>query len=158
MSQALPPDYTLPMYLKRFNKREFSFRRTDGRFVIEYKPTGDFCGTISYTGVQPRLSATVGLAIDKHFWGSGVALDAQETLLRFLFNELGLRRVDLWTNSGNKAAVGLAKKSGFKEAVRVREAIWLHGQLSDNLVMDLLREEWYALHPEYDDNLPPVTP
>jgi RimJ/RimL family protein N-acetyltransferase len=153
-NRALPPDYTLGMYLKRHRAREFSYDRSEGRFIIEYKPTGDFAGSITYSNVRSRHDATIGIIVHKHFWGAGVAFDAQETLLSFLFRQLGLRVVRLYTTGGNKAAIGLAEKSGFKVAVRQREAVYIRGTLQDSITMDLLREEWFALHPEYDDLLP----
>ncbi len=154
--KTLPPDYTEEMYLKRFQAREFSYDRFDGRFAIEHKETGELVGTIIYSDLMPRLSATIGLMIAKTFWGTGAALDAQEVLLRFLFIELGLRAVWLWTHSGNVRAVGLAKKSGFQIAVRGRQAVFKGGELFDNLGMDILREEYFGLHPELEDNLPEI--
>jgi len=38
--------------------------------------------------------------------------------------------------------------------MRERQAIFKNGQLFDNLMMDLLREEYYAHHPEMVDHLP----
>lgn len=155
-SKTLPPDYTVPMYLKRFEEREFSFDRKDGRFIIESKATHEFAGTISYTGLQPRWSTIIGIMLVKKFWGSGFAFDAQEVMLKFLFEELGLQVVRLFTHSGNPRAVGLAEKSGFKVSMRQREAIFKNGQFYDNLMMDLLREEYYEGHPEVTDHLPPL--
>lgn len=155
-SISLPPDYTLEMYQKRYDNREFSFERQDGQFTIIYKASGEYVGLISYTDLHPRFSATIGIIVEKKFWGGGVAYDAQEVLLKFLFEELGLRVVRLWTHSGNPRAVKLAEKSGFRVSLRVREAIWKNGRLLDNLNMDLLREEYYALHPELTDNLPEI--
>ncbi|MGW8252090.1 MAG: GNAT family N-acetyltransferase [Anaerolineales bacterium] len=155
-SKSLPPDYTLEMYLKRFEGREFSLDRQDGQFTVVTKDTDEFAGLISYTDLQPRFSATIGIIIARRYWGGGVAYDAQEVLLRFLFEGLGLRVVRLWTHSGNPRAVKLAEKSGFRVSMRMREAIWKDGQLLDNLSMDLLREEYYALHPELTDNLPEI--
>ncbi len=153
-SKTLPPDYTDNMSLKRFEAREFSFDPMEGRFIIISRENGEFAGSISYTGLDPRWSATIGLMLAKKFWGTGFALDAQEVLLKFLFIELGLRVVRLYTHSGNPRAVGLAKKSGFQVSVQQREAIFKNGELYDNLVMDLLREEYFALHPNLVDNLP----
>lgn len=155
-SKTLPPDYTEHMYLQRYEGREFSYQRDDGRFIIESKESGEFAGTISYTGLEPRWAAMIGIMLDKKFWGGGYAFDAQEVLLEFLFQELGLRVVRLFTHSGNPRAVGLAEKSGFRVSVRQRESIFKGGQLYDNLMMDLLREEYYAAHPHLEDNLPPV--
>ena len=87
---------------------------------------------------------------------TGAAYDAQELLLKFLFHELGLRVVRLYTQSGNVGAMKLAGKAGFQVSVRQREAIFKGGQRFDNIEMDLLREEYYALHPELEDNLPPL--
>jgi RimJ/RimL family protein N-acetyltransferase len=153
-SLTLPPDYTLEMVTKRFDKREFSFDRQDGQFTILMKDSGEYAGLVSYTDLQPRFSATIGIIVAKKHWGGGVAFDAQEVLLKFLFDELGLRVVRLWTHSGNPRAVRLAEKSGFKVSLRMRQAVWKNGRLLDNLNMDLLREEYYALHPELTDNLP----
>ena len=153
-SKTLPPDYTEGMYLKRFQEREFSYDPKEGGFIIISKEKGEFVGSISYTGLRPRWRATVGIMIDKKFWGTGFALDAQEVLLKFLFVELGLRLVRLFTHSGNPRAVRLAEKAGFQVAVRQRQSIFKNGQLYDNLVMDLLREEYFARHRELNDNLP----
>lgn len=153
-SKTLPPDYTENMYLKRFQAREFSYDPQEGRFIIISIGTGDFVGTISYTGLCPRWSATIGIMVDKKFWGSGLAVDAQEVLLKFLFLELGLRVVRLYTHSGNPRAIRLAEKAGFQVSARQRQSIYKNGELYDNLIMDLLREEFFASHPELTDNLP----
>ncbi len=155
-SKTLPPDYTLEMYQKRYDGREFSFDRRDGQFTILIKETGAYAGHISYTDLEPRFSASIGIVVAKEHWGGGVAYDAQEVLLKFLFEELALRVVRLWTHSGNPRAVKLAEKSGFRVSLRMREAIWKDGKLLDNLNLDLLREEYYALHPELTDNMPPL--
>ena len=71
--------------------------------------------------------------------------------------ELGLRVIRLFTHSGNPRAVRLAEKAGFKAATRQRQSIFKSGELYDNIVMDLLREEFFALHPQLVDNLPPLS-
>lgn len=153
-SKTLPPDYTEPMYQKRFQSREFSFDRDDGRFLIEHRESGERAGIVQYSGLEPRWAATLGIMVARPFWGTGLALDAQEVLLRFLFQELGLRVVRVWTQSGNPAAVRLAQKSGFRVSMRRREGIFKNGQLLDNLSLDLLRGEYFARHPELTDGLP----
>ena len=77
------------------------------------------------------------------YWDA--AHDAADTLLRFLFEELGLRVVRLYTQTQNERAVAAFRKLGFREAVRTPGAIFKAGRHADNLLMDLLREEWYAL-------------
>jgi len=155
-NKALPPDYTLPMYQKRFEEKEFSFDRKDARFTIIHKESDELVGTISYSEYESRFSTTIGLVVRKKFWGTGASFDAQEVLLKFLFEELGLLVARIWTQSGNPRAIRLAEKSGFRVSARVRESIFIHGKIFDTLIMDLLREEYYSLHPELLDGLPPI--
>lgn len=152
--KSLPPDYTENMYQKRFQAREFSYDPKEGRFIVVSRETGDFAGMISYSGLQPRWSAMIGIMMDKKYWGTGFAFDAQEVLLKFLFLELGLRVVRLYTSSGRSRAVGLAKKSGFRISARQRQAAFRASEVSDTLMMDLLREEYFANNSELVDNLP----
>jgi RimJ/RimL family protein N-acetyltransferase len=155
-SKTLPPDYTYPMYEKRFQERKFSFDRTDGKFTIISKDTNDYVGHISYSEYEDRFSASIGIVIDKRFWGTGMAYDAQETLLKFLFLELGCQVVRLWTESGKPYAVGLAKKSGFKVSGELRNSTYKGGTINNTLIIDLLRDEYFALHPDLTDKLPPL--
>src|SRR5690606_4286927 len=103
-----------------------------------------------------RWSASIGITIHQDYWGTGAAHDSVETLLKFLFEELGLRVVRLWTNSGNPAAVKVAQKSGFRISARGREAVCRQGARSDRLGLHLRRAEYYARHPELTDGLPPL--
>lgn len=152
-SRTLPPDYTLEMIRDRYTGQSFEYRRDTAMFIIERIDTDEAAGFISYTGVRDRLEATIGIAVDRVWWGSGVSHEASELLLRFLFEELGLRVVRLWTQSGNERAVGSARKLGFREAVRIPAAVFKGGVYRDNVMMDVLREEWYALHPDLEDGL-----
>ncbi len=152
--KSLPPDYTENMYLMRFQAREFSYNPKEGRFTIVSKETSEFAGMISYSELRPRWSAMLGIMMDKKYWGSGFAFDAQEVLLKFLFLELGLRVIQIYTSSGRLHAINLAKKSGFRITGRQRQAAFRNGEMSDGLLIDLLREEFFANHTELVDNLP----
>ncbi|MEX2423356.1 MAG: GNAT family protein [Acidimicrobiia bacterium] len=68
-------------------------------------------------------------------------------------DELGLRVVRLHTQTENARAVAAFRKLGFREAVSVPEGIFKAGAFADNLEMDLLREEWFELHPDREDGL-----
>lgn len=155
-TKTLPPDYTMEMIEGRHKQRAFSFDRDEGRFAIVWKETGECIGHMGYSNLDQRWAVTIGIAVLREFWGTGAAAEAQAITLRFAFEELGVRVVRLWTNSGNPGAVGLAKKAGFKDAFRGREAVFRRGEFYDNLSMDILRHEYYALHPELEDGMPPL--
>ncbi len=153
-SQTLPTDYSLNTYKKQYEEESFSTKRKRARFVIEKIETDEVVGNMTYYSYKSRQSVTIGIAIARKFWSEGLAYDAQETLLHFLFEELGVRVVQLWTTGSNSQAIRLAERSGFKVAARMREAIIRRGKLADNVVMDLLREEYYELHPDMEDHIP----
>ena len=87
-------------------------------------------------------------------WGTGASKEVMELLLRFCFEQLGLRVMMLGTHTGLPRMIRLAEKLRFREAVRLRRSVWLGGGYHDGLVMDLLREEYYAAHPTLVDSLP----
>lgn len=150
-SRTLPPDYTREMIRKRYADRPFEYRRDSGYFVVESRATGDAVGAAMYTDLVDRHEAQIGIMVSRAHWGSGLAFEGSDLLLRFLFEELGVVVIRLWTQTGNPRAVGLAEKLGFRVAIRFGEAIWKGGDYRDNLVMDLLREEWYERHPDLVD-------
>jgi RimJ/RimL family protein N-acetyltransferase len=152
-SKTLPPDYTVPMLRKRYEEREFSYDPLEGRFIVEERSTGTAIGYIGYTGLQRRHSVGIGVMLSKSAWGKGYSEEANELLVTFLFVELGVQVVHLWTHSGNPRAIGLAEKVGFKVAAKMRNSIYRNGKLLDNVVMDQTREEFYARHPELVDEL-----
>ncbi|MFX0092053.1 MAG: GNAT family N-acetyltransferase [Candidatus Hodarchaeota archaeon] len=152
-SKTLPPDYTDEMYFKRHDAREFSYNPKQGLFTIVRKSNDEVIGLISYSHLAPRHSAVIGIILDQKYWGQGYGFDAQETLLKFLFIELGLQVVRLWTHGGNPGAVKLAQRSGFRISSRTREGVMKGGKFVDNLSMDLLREEFFELHPELSNNI-----
>lgn len=152
-SRTLPPDYTLEMIRRRYWERDFSYRPDHGLFLVETKDGGERAGMVTYGDVVDRFEASWGLAIERRFWGTGIAHDASDTLLRFLFEELGMRVVRLYTQTENERAVAAFRKLGFRESVRTPNAVFKAGRHADNLSMDLLREEWYALHPGLTDRL-----
>ncbi|MEW5825422.1 MAG: GNAT family protein [Candidatus Bipolaricaulota bacterium] len=154
--KSLPPDTTEAMYVKRFQAREFSFERNSARLAIVERASGRLAGVISYNDEAHRLSTSIGIMVAKEFWGTGVAFDAQEVLLRFLFQELGLREVHLWTHSGNPHAISLAERSGFAECTRLRESVFKNGRLLDAVIMSLPRDAYFARHPEESDRLPSI--
>ena len=152
-SRTLPPDYTIEMVRRRYLDRDFEYRRGDGIFVIEAIADGEAVGTISYTGLVDRMEAVWGMAIDRDRWGTGMATEAAELLLRFLFLELGLKVVRLYTQTENERAVAAFRKLGFREAARLPVSIYKANRMAENIVMDMLREEWFELHPDVVDTL-----
>jgi len=88
-------------------------------------------------------SAMFGISIyDPKNRGKGYGQESTRLILDFAFKTLNLHRVELFTFDFNTQAQETYKKVGFKEIGRRRKAAFIDGQYHDDVVMDILRDEW----------------
>ena len=92
----------------------------------------------------------IGLAILPEARGRGVGLDVTEVLCRYAFRTLGLHRLQIETGADNVPMIALASRAGFAVEGTLRKAAWVLGRFVDQIVLGLLAEEWYELHPDLD--------
>jgi RimJ/RimL family protein N-acetyltransferase len=113
-------------------------------FAIDAKD-GTHIGGINFHVVRPEnRNARLGIMIgDKSRWSQGYGTDAMLTLLRFGFEEMNLHRIDLTVDAENARAIACYRKCGFIEEGRMRECRYQQGTYGDQLVMSVLRDEFY---------------
>jgi RimJ/RimL family protein N-acetyltransferase len=113
-------------------------------FAVDTKD-GVHIGGINFHVVRPEnRNARLGIMIgDKAHWSQGYGTDAMLTLLRFGFDEMNLHRIDLTVDAENTRAIRCYEKCGFIEEGRLRDARYIGGQYGDQIVMSVLREEFY---------------
>ncbi|MEX0749816.1 MAG: GNAT family protein [Dehalococcoidia bacterium] len=118
-----------------------------GNFAIETKD-GVHIGSVGFHYVNPEnRKATLGITIgDKEYWSKGYGTDAMLTMLRFGFEEMNLRRIDLSVDEDNERAIACYRRCGFVEEGRLREERYSRGTYRDQLWMGVLREEFHSLH------------
>jgi RimJ/RimL family protein N-acetyltransferase len=123
-----------------------------GNFAVETKD-GTHIGSVGFHYVNPEnRKATLGIVIgDKRFWSKGYGTDIMRTMLRFGFEEMNLRRIDLSVDADNARAIACYRKCGFVEEGRLREHRYARGAYSDQLWMGILREEFRKLERQGDD-------
>jgi RimJ/RimL family protein N-acetyltransferase len=91
---------------------------------------------------------SVGIVLyDETQWRRGFGFEALGLWCQLVFDSLGVHRIDLRTWSGNEAIQALARKLGFCEEARFREARQVEGKYFDSLAFGILREEWTSRHP-----------
>jgi RimJ/RimL family protein N-acetyltransferase len=113
------------------------FRRT---FGIEDQATGRHIGNVMYYGYERDAGeAELGITIgDRDYWSRGFGTDTVTTMLRFLFEELGLKRVYLHTLTWNDRAQQAFHNAGLADVKRVHRAGY------DFILMDITREAFEA--------------
>ncbi|MBU4071821.1 MAG: GNAT family N-acetyltransferase, partial [Candidatus Thermoplasmatota archaeon] len=147
-NQRLPPNYTAEKMKKRF--QDANEKPNSAILAIE-TTEGVLVGNINYSESTPRFDATFGIAMGKEHWGKGLAEEAQELLLEFLFVERGIQIVRLWTQGGFPWAEKAAKKLGFRPMVRFRDNTIIDGKIVDTIYMDILREEYFSSRKREDE-------
>ena len=90
-------------------------------------------------------SAMTGISIyNPECWSKGYGQESLNLLLSFAFRNLNLNRVELDTFDFNKRAQKCYLKVGFKDVGRRRKARFIDGQYCDDIIMDILGDEWLA--------------
>lgn len=85
----------------------------------------------------------VGISIgEKDYLGKGYGTDAMQTMLRYVFMELNLRRVSLLVFEYNPRAIRSYEKCGFVMEGRIRGAMLREGRRWDWLMMGVMKEDW----------------
>ena len=115
-----------------------------GRTFTILTKKGEPIGNAGFNHLDFRNShGVLGIMIgEKRLWDKGFGTDAIRILLKFGFDELGLRKIELFLDPGNKRALACYRKCGFVEEGRARKHIFHRGEYIDDLRMGILREEW----------------
>lgn len=95
--------------------------------------------SIDYMNQSAVFNIMIG---DKNKQGKGIGSFAVKEMLNHAFNNLNLRRVELFVLEDNKRAIHLYEKSGFKLEGRKRKAKYKNGKFVDLLMYSILKEEF----------------
>jgi RimJ/RimL family protein N-acetyltransferase len=113
------------------------------RFMIEAE--GRTIGEIRLREIHPSGRAELAILIGEPArWGRGYGGSAIEALLRFAFQELGLRRVTLITDADNQRGIRCYARCGFRREGVLRAHRLRYGEPLDMVAMAVLREEFEA--------------
>jgi len=91
---------------------------------------------------QEFSTGELGAALGSQFWGTGLFEAAADLLFEFVFNTLGLRRLELRAAVRNGRANGAARKIGAVPEGVARRALFCGGHYHDQLMWSLLAEDW----------------
>jgi RimJ/RimL family protein N-acetyltransferase len=117
---------------------------SEARFMIE-APDGNLIGEVRLIGIHPCGRAELAILIgEKAYWSRGFGGDAIETLLRFAFVDLELRRVMLIADADNARGIACYERCGFRAEGVLRAHRLRYGRPLDMVGMAVLREEFLA--------------
>jgi RimJ/RimL family protein N-acetyltransferase len=108
-------------------------------WVIEHD--GRPIGFANYRDLHPKgKSAEIGIGIGEPvLWGKHLGRDALETLLRYLFDQLGLHRVGLSVVGFNDRAISMYKAVGFEVEGVERDGVGTEDGFIDDVKMAIVK-------------------
>ena len=115
---------------------------TDLATLIVDADDGRLLGAVGIHGLNPqtgRCSAGYWLAAAER--GHGFATRGLRLLCGYAFDELGLKRVELWIEPANRASLAVAERAGFTREGLLRSFMVLAGERRDMLMYSLLPGE-----------------
>lgn len=86
-----------------------------------------------------RFGMTMGA---KEEWGKGYGREALEAVVRFIFGELKLNRIQCEIYDFNERSIRLFESVGFVREGVCREAVWKRGRFANEYVYGLLRSDF----------------
>jgi len=84
----------------------------------------------------------LGYWLAREFQGCGIVTDCCRVIVKYLFTELDLNRVEILCAVGNNKSVAIPKRLGFTYEGRLREAELVNGKFMDLEVYAMLRREF----------------
>ncbi len=109
-------------------------------FAIEYE--NEFVGIISLV-VQTdvyRINAEIGYWIAESYWGKGIISKAIPTIVKYGFEELGLKRIYAHVFDFNEASKKVLEKAGFSLEYIAKQAVIKNGLIIDECRYSMLSE------------------
>ena len=110
--------------------------------------TGAVVGFGGLFDITRALTASMFVAIAPELWGRGYGTEASRLILEYGFFFRSLHAIKIEVNGFNVAALDMYERLGFKPAGRMRGALLLNGRRYDQIIMDLLRDEFELRHVE----------
>ncbi len=140
---GIPFPYTLEDEEKWYET--ISATKDTYNFAIETLDDTTYLGGCGINEVDWKNSnATVGIFIgNKEYWNKGYGTDAMNVLVKFIFDQMNINKIKLNVYSFNQRAIKCYEKCGFRKEGILRQEIYRNGQYHDEIVMGLLKEEYY---------------
>lgn len=87
-----------------------------------------------------KFGMTIGA---KEHWGKGYGREAIEAVVRFLFEELKLNRIQCEIYDFNERSIRLFESVGFQREGICRQAVLKRGEMRNEYIYGLLAESWH---------------
>lgn len=111
-------------------------------WTIEYegRPIGNTgIHQISWKYGRGKTGTTIG---DRSLWGRGIGKEVMQLRADYVFTQTPLRKLESSYYEGNDASAKAQAAAGYREIGRRRAETFIEGEWRDEILTELLREDW----------------
>lgn len=91
---------------------------------------------------QQTKKAQLGYWITKEYEGKGIINKCLSVFITYLFDKIGLNKIEIHFAPGNKRSAKVAERIGCKVEGIIRQSVLRNGKPEDIVITGLLKSEW----------------
>jgi RimJ/RimL family protein N-acetyltransferase len=138
---------------QEFYDKNARMRSDSAEFAVVLLATGQLIGFGGLFDISRAMTASLFIGIgDRDHWGRGLGTEATRLICEYGFFFRSLYGIKVEVNGYNQRAIRVYERLGFKLVGRVRGAIMMNGSRYDQVIMDLLRQDFKLEHAARFDN------
>ena len=136
--QSIDSAYTiLDIWIKEYEKPDFY------QWMIVLKEMEEPIGSISVVHLRDDIAAAeIGYCIGQNWWHRGIMPEALNAVIKFLFTEVGMNRIEAKHDTNNPHSGGVMEKCGMRYEGTSRAADLNNQGICDIAQYAILRTEW----------------
>jgi RimJ/RimL family protein N-acetyltransferase len=145
--------HSLEMRQEAYEKNS-RMRPDSVEFAVILLSTRQLVGFGGLFDISRAMTAALFVGIgERDLWNKGLGTEATRLICEYGFFFRNLYSIKVEVNGYNRRAIRVYERLGFKLVGRVRGAIMLNGNRHDQVLMDLLRQEFKLEHAARFENL-----
>ena len=116
-------------------------------WAIVLKELGEPVGSIGVVNLREMIEAAeIGYCIGRRWWRRGIVPEAVTAVMRFLFEQVGVNRIEAKHDVRNPASGTVMKKCGMTYEGTLRQGARYNQGLCDAALYSILKEEFLKIH------------
>jgi ribosomal-protein-serine acetyltransferase len=112
-------------------------------FAVVPDGTNNPIGLIQVRALEAGFgTAEWGFAIGSAYWGKHIFIEAARLMLQFVFNTMGVHRLEARASVANGRGNGALRKLGAVQEGILRRSFLRHGEYHDQMLWSILADDW----------------
>jgi len=145
-------DWEMPYTLERAEQTMTELAAMDGPTdgkswnltVVDAAVPERILGALAVEITWGGRTGLVGYTFHPDYWGRGYATEAAQAMVRYLFTEFGVSRVESSAHPDNPPSHRVMESCGLLYEGLTRQSFWVGDECSDDILYGMTRPDWEA--------------